>query len=290
MTEYSGAAVSDVWKKSYEADGTAVRNRSELTAQTEAFSCGAACLVDVIKGFNPNLEITEPEIIEQIREIHESEGRDITTWGTPPEVVKVLLAQHGIPFEESQSEKPAEQIEVEDLQLAQQRLEKALQEGKVCMVCIQSTPDYWYRDENTRKTRIGKPQNPTTSDYQIVRVDRNKWDGVSTPTKAVRSEHGTAASTKDDPTYQGHWIVVTGMMQRDGKDYYITHDPWYQREQDSVNQRAIGLGQPPPIDPKFMGVRLMAKKYFLSHWHDLAGDNETEFNQYLLAVKTGPSE
>ena len=286
MSEFGRHSVSNVWISAFGSDQAAIQNRAELTAQTETFSCGAACLVDVIKGHNPNSTVTEQEMIDEIRRMHESEGRDIDSWGTPPELVKRLLDQHVVPYEEYHSKKTLQEITAEDLLHAKQRLEQFLAEGKVCMVCIQSTPDYWYRDEKTHELSTGKPADPIDSNYSIVRVNNSLWDGASVPIEAVQSERGAAASTKGDPTFQGHWIVVTGMMQRDGKEYYVTHDPWYQAEQAAVNKKALELEQPLPIDAKFVGIRLMAKNYFLSRWHDVAGDNETEFNQYLLAIET----
>lgn len=126
--------------------------------------------------------------------------------------------------------------------------------------------------------------------------------------------HGEARNINND----GHYVIVCGSVEKDGKKFYVTIDPmfhYYQRLSNEGSLYSVHMGdmapeglrktstQDPrsftetrdktytdqqlsefPIDPKQYGYRLIERGHFLQNWRDISGFGQ-QFNLYGVAVE-----
>lgn len=267
--------VSDRWRKVFdkshrEEPQYTIYHELPGVGQREAYSCGAAVLTSIINGLG--VETTEDDVIQMAEDQLKLKGYEMSETGTPPDVVKNLLETQGITYEEKPSDESYE--DQETLKEARQWLDTKLKDG-IVMIPIQSTPDRVYHIDGKDIAESELVQEIGQEEY-----DRQRANGE------LKSE---GRNTRKDVTYNGHWIAVTGAMVRNGREYYITLDPYYKNLQDE--QISDQGSETSDIDPEASGVRFVDKDLLVRNWHDVSGipdddGNLENFNQYGLFVPT----
>jgi hypothetical protein len=279
--------VTQKWQKAFEKSQQehpqeTVFIESGRVRQKWGFDCGPATVVNALEalGIKADLE----ELTESATKILASQGLNIEDTGVPAAIMKVFLEDKYVRYIEKPSDPDSSP---EQVAKSINWLKERLKERVVCICPVQTTPDYWLLDAQTGKvakeSEMGEAvRDPVTggilSKFKIAHTS-NEWDGLSQPSNIVESDgkiHGViTATTKEDVDYNGHYVLVVGMMRKDDRTYFITVDPSYKKPQDRSAD----------IDPAYSGIKFIEESAFAKSWHDRSGLGE-DFNQYALAIPT----
>lgn len=280
-------AITQKWKRLFERSQKEypedmVFIESGRIRQKAGYDCGPATVVNALGALGVEADLDA--LTQETRDLLSSQKLDIEDMGTPAEVMRVLLEMRNVEYVEKPSDPNSSQ---ENIQKSLAWLREHLKTGCVCICPIQTTPEYWLADSETGQVaresefpidvrdRITNGMKPR---YGVVHTNTDQWDGVSRPEPAdssVSAENLGVASTKDDVDYNGHYVLVVGMMKSQGRDFFITVDPSYKKWQERKSE----------IDPEFAGIRFIEAGLFGENWHDTSGLGE-DFNQYAIAIPT----
>lgn len=224
-------------------------------------SCGPAVVTSILQAMGHS--ITERKVIKlAVKELN-SKNMTLEKDGVPPDVIKDLLKKSRVKYTENRPDSGYKNIA--DKIKAQKKLDKMLKDGYVCITPVQVTPEYWCIEKESRKV-LRKTYNATNckdSSVELVKVLFSEEKLPPTKNKAI-------IENKD-----GHYMIVAGMVKDDKEEYYITMDPAIAYWRDSYKD-----GTP----RKYRGMRIISKKLFVEHWHDISTSKKTYYH-YLIAVK-----
>ena len=274
------------WENAYTRSEAAnpektVFNEVVPVEQSTGYSCGSAVFTSIHNTVNKT-PIEEPNVIEDFRKVLLKVNLDIENTGVPPRFIIERLQIENIKFsiKESDNTYTDEQVISEALS----KLEEELKRGRVCLTPIQYTPSRWMIHSDTHEIINEDDLDPDTdnlADYKVVRTSP-QWDGVSVP-EPYEGPDAVLATTKNDVDYNGHYVLVVGMVNHMGREFFITMDPsylWMQSEAMKKKPEALRT-----INPEYYGYRFIEKPLFGQKWHDVSGEGEP-FNQYYISIET----
>lgn len=285
--------------------------------QEQGFDCGPAVLLSAIipSGYKEkDGEKLLAELTKEATRILKKGNLNIEETGVPPEVMKGLLDRRNIAY----VEKPSDPLYPNSAELkgpfetwpeyVQQSfvwLQDALKSGSVCVLAIQTTPEYLIineatgetapesgfidADEETIEIRDNSGTISLPKGYSVVHVVSNEWinkakAGEESPeqeaiieltAEEIQPKGYMAATTKGSVDYNGHYILVVGMLEHNDRKLFIVVDPtykWYQWHREENG-----------IDREKSGYRFVEDRMLMRNWHDRSALGES-FNQYAIAI------
>lgn len=294
LTMENSHSITESWESAYSGSlashsESTIFTESGKVRQEEGYACGPATLTSALRAIG--IEADSVDLTARADQKLTEMGYNIEDVGVPPEVLKSLLDEHGVSFVEKVSD--ATFIDATELAKAKEWLEKRLTAGDVIIVPTQTTPEYWVKNRHTGKITQEAEATGTVRDsvtfaiqpnYRVVHTTTDSWTDRTQAPEVIARKSGKRfgvipATTKDDVDWNGHYVLVVGMLESAGREFYVTVDPMYKWWQDDIKE----------IDPQYSGIRFIEKDVFMRKWHDRSGTDKQSYNQYGIAIPTNNS-
>lgn len=285
--------------------------------QEHGFDCGLAVLANlpILGGCDEVCgEKLLAELTEEATAILEKRGLDIEEAGVPPEVIKELLERRGVTYTEKLSDhlypdpnelKGSFEAWPEYIQQAFTWLCDTLKSGNVCVLAIQTTPEYLIINKDTGEIALESGFTGTNEEtieirddsgviklpagYSVVHALSSEWTNMDKAGEERPNQEALidladgepqpkgfmAATTKGDVDHNGHYILVVGMLEHNNRKLFIVVDPtykWYQWHREEEG-----------IDRERSGYRFMEDSVLMRNWHDRSAKG-VSYNQYAIAI------